>query len=127
MSKFILYLETRSDLTNQQLDKLADAFIDTHNQASKEYKKLFAEVGARLWHDDKAHIIKPQRKESMIAHWKLVKNIAEIIFITRPLTALDSYPNVTQKQREWLDREVTKVWKKYEKIFNQQKEDILNE
>jgi len=89
---------------------LEQSFVDLHNAAAKEYKQAFKDVGARMWHDDDAH---PIKQHSM-------PETADIVY---PLTVLDSYPNVTEKQRDQLQRNVDKIQNKYSKLWKKIKKE----
>jgi hypothetical protein len=98
-------------LTDVGAENYARDFTALHNQASNEYKKTFKDVGAKMWPDDRAHLLKPKHRESLVNNlkqfpWSVVK---ELYHIQRPLTVLDSYPNVSTSDRKKLDSAVKKI------------------
>ncbi len=96
--------------------KLADHFVELHNSASKEYKEAFAKVGAKMWRDDYAHPLTGENADFIKDHVaKSTPNAIKSIYtITRPLTMLDSYPNVPASKREILDKDVDRIFNKYQ-------------
>jgi hypothetical protein len=81
---------------------LAAEFVRLHNEASREFAAAFKAVGARMWQKDKAHPFKTENQkfiaEVMADYLRPggpgVKEVAGVYGITRPLTVLDSHPQV---------------------------------
>ena len=96
------------DLSKQ----LASIYVKLHNEASKQYKEAFKAVGARLWNGDKVHLLKPENENYIANNFLdyLDRDISLRLSLPRPLTVLDSYPNVTQKQRQQLDLKVDDIY-----------------
>jgi hypothetical protein len=109
----------RQNISASDVHSYVEEFQKLHNEASKLYKKAFKKVGARLWHDDDAHIIPDSSLDfirdtsvSMYNHNKTPEVFKKRI--TTPLTVLDSYPDVTEEQREWLYKEVESIHDLYQ-------------
>jgi hypothetical protein len=100
---------------------LIEKYIDIHNEASEEFKKVFKEVGAKMWSSDKAHKWKMNsdfyqyHKNNMKKDLKSYGRKGYINPIRKPLTVLDSYPNVSTKQRKQLNQKVNDIVEKYRK------------
>jgi hypothetical protein len=99
-------------MNNQKYKLLAAIFVDLHNQASKEYTIAFNKIKTRMWHDDDAHPLKKSNEEFIASQMKRGFFGYDI---TYPLTVLDSYPNISSKDRQWLELEVNKIFIKYNK------------
>jgi DNA-binding ferritin-like protein (Dps family) len=102
--------KSKHHITAKPYQSLEQSFVDLHNAAAKEYKQAFKDVGARMWHDDESHPIKQY-------------SIPEIAEISRPLTVLDSYPNVTTKQRKQLNQKVDEIHDKYSNLWKKIKKE----
>jgi hypothetical protein len=87
---------------------LAAEYVRIHNAASDAYKVAFKAVGARLWPMDHAHRLGTSNVQYMEEHGYLPK------LLPRPLTVLNSYPDVTPKQRKWLNAQVDNIHSKYQ-------------
>lgn len=108
-------------LENKMDDALAEKFaaeyVRIHNQACKEYKLAFKKVGAKMWHGDGAHELKKDNQTHIVG--LLVRGTPLSQYsIVRPLTVLNSFPNVTEPQRNQLNIEIDKIFKKYTKELN---------
>ena len=92
--------------------QLASIYLRLHNEASKQYKEAFKSVGARLWHDDDAHLLKPENGNYIANNFLdyLDRDIPIHFPLPRPLTVLDSYPNVTREQKQQLDLKVDDIY-----------------
>lgn len=97
--------------------KLAATYVELHNAAAKEYKKAFAEVGAKMWKDDNAHPLKKQNQEFIERN--ILQNPAPYRTLAYPLTVLDSYPNVSARDRQTLRTKVSAIHNKYSKQWQQ--------
>lgn len=98
--------------------------VDLHDSASAEYRAAFKDAGVRMWPMDWAHPwarSKTKRKElkrrmiNQAQHKDLERFLTTIPqVVTRPLTVLDSYPEVkgTAKHRE-LDAAVDDIYARY--------------
>ena len=96
---------------DDKADQLAAEYVQKHNAASKEYKAAFAAVGARMWPMDDAHVLRPSNQRALADSMRRSKGWKPSL--PRPLTVLDSYKDVTPKQRKWLNGEVDKIYQKY--------------
>lgn len=108
---------TESDF--KAYDSLAKKLVELHNAACKEYKVAFASVGAKMWHDDKAHLLKPNNQAAIARNMRPYKDnkkkIEGLFHIVRPLTVLDSYPDVSHANRRKLEKQVDTIHDKYQK------------
>jgi hypothetical protein len=93
-----------------KFDRQAAEYVQRHNAASKEYKAAFKAVGARMWPMDDAHELKPYNQQCIAENDRRTGCRQHL---PRPLTVLDSYPDVTPKQRKWLNAEVDRIYQKY--------------
>ena len=93
-----------------KFDRQAAEYVQRHNAASKEYKAAFKAVGARMWPMDNAHEMKPYNQQCIA---ESLRRTGYKPHLPRPLTVLNSYPDVTPKQRKWLDTEVDRIYQKY--------------
>jgi hypothetical protein len=88
-----------------------------YNEACKKYKMVFKEVGAKMWHDDDAHTIPHTLIGKIVENMRNVENkeILKIWGIIRPLTILDSYPNIRKDKKimKNLNKQVDKIYHKY--------------
>jgi hypothetical protein len=98
---------------DDKFDNLAAEYVRRHNAASKEYKAAFKSVGARMWPMDNAHEEKPHNQQAIAESMRNSKGRSWRPSLPRPLTVLDSYKDVTRKQREWLNKEVDRIRTKY--------------
>lgn len=96
-------------MTKTERERLAAEYVRLHNAAALEYKAAFKVVGARLWPMDHAHLLRTVNEQA------LASNISDrwMPRLPRPLTVLDSYPDVTGRQREWLSGEIDRIHSKY--------------
>jgi len=97
-----------------KFDRQAAEYVKRHNTASKEYKVAFKAIGARMWPMDDAHELKPYNQKC------IAENMRETGYRPRlpyPLTVLNSFPNVTQKQRKQLTADVDRIYQKYGGTF----------
>ena len=104
-------------------------YFELHNEASKEYKEAFKKIGTKMWGADYAHIKKniPNKenlKKELIKNPKMIGYYKTISKIVRPLTVLDSYSNISRKNREWLDKEIDSIWKKYKNKLEKYNKEI---
>lgn len=101
-------------MTRLERERLAAEYVRLHNAASLEYKAAFKAVGARLWPMDNAHLLKPANQSA------LAENISDrwTPKLPRPLTVLDSYPDVTTKQRQQLIAAVDAIHAKYAALWS---------
>jgi hypothetical protein len=106
-----LLLPLKGRAKDDKADQLAAEYVQKHNAASKEYKAAFAAVGARMWPMDNAHILRPANQQALADSIRRLKGWRPLL--PRPLTVLDSYKDVTPKQRKWLNSEVDKIYQKY--------------
>lgn len=104
------------DVAKIDADRLAQELVRIHNAAAKEYKAAFAAVGARMWPMDNCHLYKANNTQAIANSMR--NGSAYFEHLPFPLTVLDSYPNVTQKQRKWLRGEVGKIHAKYQTEWN---------
>lgn len=103
------------DFLNETIhEKRAEIYIKLHNAASKEYKKAFAKFGAKMWRDDDAQEISSKNLKDVTNSMALDSNLFSI---PRPLTVLNSFPNVTSEQKRMLNKEVDEIHKKYEHLL----------
>ena len=93
-----------------KFDRQAAEYVQRHNAASKEYKAAFKAVGARMWPMDYAHELKPYNQQCIA---ESARRTGYRQHLPRPLTVLNSYPDVTPKQRKWLNAEVDRIYQKY--------------
>jgi hypothetical protein len=106
-------------------EKLATEYVRIHNAAAKEFKPKFKEVGARMWHFDNAHILKRVNRDFIRDEILKRTDIPDFIWniyhspVDRPLTMLDSYPQVTKEQRDWLDRQVDEITSRHNTAWRQ--------
>ena len=100
-----------ASITKPNAKKLAAAYVRIHNDAAKKYKEAFKKVGARMWRDDDCHPIKPAAVDG-IAN-TMMRTFAMYWTFQRPLTVLDSYPEVKQdrKKMRQLNTEVDAIHK----------------
>jgi hypothetical protein len=106
--------------------KAAEEYVRLHNEAAKEYKKAFKEVGANMWRDDNAHEFKkPSLKKAVDSISETLGTAPEVIEIARPLTVLDSYPDVTPAQRKLLDKKVNEIANRYRQLWHDTKDSNL--
>jgi hypothetical protein len=106
-------LEPMGRARDDKFDNLAAEYVRRHNAASKEYKAAFKSVGARMWPMDNAHEEKPHNQQAIAESMRNSKGRSWRPSLPRPLTVLDSYKDVTRKQREWLNKEVDRIRTKY--------------
>lgn len=111
----------------EELEKkptLAQRYIDLHNAAAKEYKEAFNSVGAKMWRDDEAHPIKKEQHDFINGEMERLKGqgdkVGEVYGMTRPLTVLDSYPNVSEANRNILEQKVNAIHDKYSALWGQE-------
>lgn len=97
---------------------LAKKYVELHNAAALEYKNAFAAVGAKLWHDDDAHLIPLKNLQAIADTIESVEDPADIYSIAVPLTVLDSYPNISVQDRVKLRREVAAIHRKYQALLD---------
>ena len=112
--------EIIADVKYQQL---AREFVQVHNAASAEFSKAFRKIGAKMWHDDRAHPIKASAATSIaeiMRNLGTIEKIRKNYTLDRPLTVLDSYPEAHKHKAE-LDKAVDQIWKQHQarldKIF----------
>ncbi len=88
------------------------------NEASRKFTEAFKKVGARMWNRDEAHPLKPKDEVEIT---KNMQSLGVKVFakLDRPLTVLDSYPDVTNQQRASLDREVNRILRTYQKKLDE--------
>ena len=67
-------------------------YVKLHNAASKKYKDAFKDVGARMWSGDDAHALKPYNEAAILESVQM--SGISWVRAARPLTVLDSHPEV---------------------------------
>lgn len=121
--------ESNEDITDEEAEYLANKYVEIHNKASKEFKEAFKKIGAKMWHDDDAHILKKNIVDFIAKEMKSFGAAVSLrsIYkypIKRPLTVLDSYPEA-RVHRPKLDKEVNLIVKKYSTEWEKFSEDFL--
>lgn len=98
-------------LKKEKAEAYAAAVHAVHNELSKRYGEVFKKIGIRRWPMDDTHPLKPHNTAAFASYLQIMKGKNVKHTLPRPLTVLDSYPNTSQKDRNWLDAEVDKIWK----------------
>jgi hypothetical protein len=113
------------DYCTRKIDgvKLAQAFVEIHNEAAVEYKKAFAKIDARMWTYDDCHPYK--KKDLNYKEFNMEQELYDF-YIKRPLTVLDSWPEARAK-RDQLDKEVDEIYRWYTKKWEETRDKLVAE
>jgi DNA topoisomerase-1 len=107
--------------TKAQDEKLGEHFVKLHNDASKEFKAAFKEIGAKMWNSDDAHKIDSARSFEGATR----DEVAKASPITYPLTVMDSYPEARVHTAR-LEKNLDKIQSKYEKQWKSMVSDVFD-
>jgi hypothetical protein len=106
---------------------IADSYVQLHNEAARLYKEEFKKVGARMWQGDRAHLLKKENRDFIAAEIARFPELPTFYNMDRPLTMLDSYPQVSAYKRRKLNAAVDEIWERYKRRWEEYKESLKKE
>lgn len=108
---------------------IAREYVRLHNAASKEYKAAFKAVGARMWHGDYCHLLRTDNLEFITTQIAKHSEVPDYYIIHRPLTVLDSFPEVKRnyRKRKQLNDTVDEIWERYKRLWEEYKQLLKKE
>lgn len=101
-------------MKSRRMKTQAEAFRVAHNRASKLYKAAFKAVGARMWQGDDCHELPKFSTEFQMKQLENGVPADALFFASRPLTILDSFPQVTNHQRKELEKLVERIYQSFQ-------------
>ena len=104
-------------------DELAARYVEVHNAAAAAYARAFKRVGARMSPDDEANPLSAAAERFLAARlssYPDIETARRVYQLPRPNTALDDHPRVSDARRKALDREIDAIWKKHQKLWDEQ-------